>query len=134
MKTISYELAEKLNKLGVKRHSCIGFPKEDIHVYTLDEILKMLPANIKEKTICGKPGTVPYVLSLIKSNFYCASYDCLGGCENCNISELACITFSNKENAAEAAGELLAWCIEKGHVKPEGLCRKILSLLKEGDL
>lgn len=110
MNAISFELATKLQDLGVKKEC-----------FTLDEILEMLPANIMTQTPCGKPGVVSYVLTLIKSNFYCISYDCMGGCEECPCkSELELITFSNK-NPAEPAGELLAWCIENGHVKPSDI-------------
>lgn len=142
MKTTSIELARTLSKLGVRKVSYMKHlegeilrellpeftapPEPNMRIiaaYTLDEILEMLPANIDEKTLCGKEGTVQYVLTLTKSNSYYFSYDCLGGCEYCDPfeGERACITFANKDNPAEAAGELLVWCIENGHVKPEEL-------------
>jgi hypothetical protein len=121
MRTISFEIVEKLKNLGVKRKSYIDVGKEWTPYYTLDEILEMLPANIKDYNApCGKKGVIFYVLTLTKSNYYCISYDCTGGCETCPC-EKECITFTDKENPTEAAGKLLAWCIENGHVKPEEL-------------
>ena len=143
MSTTSLELSKRLNELGVKKMSCMAYlifsdtekkikpiyrpldptisDLELLASHSLGEILEMLPTNITTQTPCGKPGVVSYVLTLIKSNFYCISYDCLGGCENCNISDNSCITFSDRENSAEPAGELLAWCIENGHVKPSDI-------------
>jgi hypothetical protein len=152
MQTTSPELSIKLQELGVPGHNnlwwCTYHLKNsndtrrytDIiyqcnlkhfnierktSLYTLDEILEVLPASV-EKNI------EPYYLNTEKgvySNLYRCGYfegfDSLAVRIATDAKGNARSTKYIKEtihiNPAEAAGELLAWCIENGYVDPSTL-------------
>jgi len=130
MKTTSYELSKELKELEVKQRSfsCwtdyLSFRtdpspylvvssdyicNEDFYAaFTLDEILDMLPNIIYMDNLdifldfqkCG--AEPPYA--------YYAAYNGL---------VKTCYDEFEHQNPAEAAGQLLVWCIENGYVKPE---------------
>jgi hypothetical protein len=83
--------------------------KEYYPAYTLDEILAMLPRNIKD----SYSGCF-LVIGKIDNQGICLSYSRIP------ITDGYIIEFTNK-NPAEAAAQLLIWCIEEGHVKVEDL-------------
>lgn len=122
MKTISFELAKRLNELGVRKLAYFEWLHlnergiETIELikrgqgdylwnsrvanylaYTLDEILEMLPHYSLQKGCFGSTE----VQNKTKISFR-LDYD--GRIEILD------------EHVAEAAGELLAWCIENKHV------------------
>jgi hypothetical protein len=124
MQTISCELAKRLDKLGVKRNSSFlhgidgdilskrtmcsinkyfsATPDNLYPAYTLDEVLEMLPESIEDE----------FALEVDKnSKIYYFYY--------LNPLDKTAIYFDT--NPAEAAGYLLVWCIESGHVKAEDL-------------
>ena len=133
MKTTSLELSKQLQKLGVKQESYFYWDmdkeqqalvtakemnisytdtlikNEIFSAYTLDEILNMLPDKIKDN----------YVYYFLKSDKteevrYGIYY------ARAAIEDGVMVEFLH-ENPAEAAGQLLVWCIENGYVKPEEL-------------
>jgi hypothetical protein len=98
--------------------------------YTLDEILEIeiLPKNIY--TNCddkqyGSNSDVVYHLNLttLDKYTYYIGYGCIG-CTAVAPGDGCYLAGFSSENPAEAAGELLAWCIENGHVKVEDLCKQ----------
>jgi len=98
MKTISAEIYSELTKLGLK----------NVKAFTLDEMLELLPFTI------GMCGLV--VEKTITSEYVCGYFNAL--------TVFASLSFIHKiksKNPAEAAGKLLVWCIENGHVKVEDL-------------
>ena len=133
MQTTSYKLSKKLQKLGVKQESYFYWQldkeqqalitakemnisytdtlikNEIFSAFTLDEILEMLPSilyGIYSEEIIKHAH---FDLSLIKGS---SGYQFLYINKNFILEE-----FTNP-NPAEAAGQLLAWCIENGYVKP----------------
>lgn len=135
MQTTSPELSKKLEELGINQKShfwwCFGVSncsktayiateneimasdgltcKPQFKAYTLDEILEMLPStiNYEHEKICLIVDK-NHVLDL-----YVFGYDYKYN--PYYIDRMVC-NFRNK-NPAEAAGQLLVWCIENGHVK-----------------
>ena len=129
--TVSYELSRKLERIflnnEVKRNSYFGWLKKSailveraacenngfedvIAAFTLDEILEMLPV-IKKEDITYYP-----LIHRSVGNLYCAFY------VDYHINRHLYIRpHWEKNNPAEAAGQLLVWCIENGYVKPEEL-------------
>jgi len=142
MQTTSFELSKKIEKLGIikpftyvwfiyKNKSNFGIidgynefifdldlnPEHVIPVervqyfsaYTLDEILEMLPRII----ISENDPKIIYKFSL---EFYEDEY--FIGYENANLLERSvCLAEFYHENPAEAAGQLLVWCVENGYVE-----------------
>lgn len=146
MQTISVELAKKLKEMELIRPAFFSwvhnyFPGSKIYgqfvltyladpahtatypAYSLDEILEYLPKciPIKHKVDCF------FRLHLLEEwgvrkeyyiEYYQPSYE----------GDVVMITRRNK-NAAEAAGELLLWCIENGYIKTEKeekvICKQI---------
>ena len=142
MKTIELETAKKLKELGLKNksfsfwrlrnggeekgykitHDTINANylknnKDILYMaYTLDEILEMLPAEIITcrneyelilgKDVCDNEPAVSYTRFEADDDYSCMWKHLAG--------------FGNK-NPAEAAGQLLIWCIENGHVKIEDI-------------
>jgi hypothetical protein len=142
MKTTSFELSKKIKELGFIRESDHTFiqqlgikaiskeslslltqletetaspyfkaPKDlYINAYTLDEILEMLPV---------------YVHVICNCDCDCDSHNELhmgisvhNGIRGLYIGYGDKVSFDNK-NPAEAAGQLLVWCIENGYVVTE---------------
>ena len=123
MQTTSSELSKKLKELGLKKEG-FGFYKNDetilrffnrdyslsnkiTEAYTLDEVLAMLPSILtnhehKFVLLSFNKGSEKYVWFYSGSEGY--------------TDDL--IEFIHK-NPAEAAGQLLVWCIEQGYVKVE---------------
>lgn len=127
MQTIESETAKRLDELGLKRESyfcsfivpaynshallsCAEYEgsvynKEDCErypAYTLDEVLAMLPKGIRYHCLVDVYNTGDFKVSCVIDNY--------------NI----CKEVQSK-NPAEAAGQLLIWCIENGYVKTEEL-------------
>lgn len=130
MKIISCELAKKLKQSGIKHKGhfewiivkSFGRPilcglekkyevesdglqiKKIYPAYTLDEILEMLPSSIENK------DGIYYRLSIISkwqpADGFIFRY---------------CKPEFYHDNPAEAAGQLLIWCIENDYVKPESI-------------
>jgi hypothetical protein len=92
--------------------------------YTLDEVLEMLPKNIISTCDNRREshGEINYLLNLttLDKYTYDVGYYCIG-CLSVDIGSGCGLMASSNTNPAEAAGELLAWCIENGHVKAEEL-------------
>jgi hypothetical protein len=141
MQVTSLELSKKLEELGITKHSTFKYGvffedniilsaniiekklysnleayslKEVYPAYSLDEILELLPNIIFD----GKESPkTPYEL-------YMRKWQEIEGCgfgfsyvyfQSCFKSEIF-IGFHDK-NPAEAAGQLLVWCIENGYVE-----------------
>lgn len=146
MQTISFETAQKLQELGVKKESYMAFlidecsgiegsepydllpydrvPQIGDHktwrAYTLDEILGMLPHSLKDE------NEIPFFLAIEKRYFAASKFYDIGYFEgfdslSSDARESGCIIKITNRNAAEAAAQLLMWCIENNHLKPEGL-------------
>lgn len=111
LQTTSLELSKKLKELGVKQDS-FTTKGQDVKetgefllcsAFTLDEVLDMLPNAIVNK----KEPTWSHRLEIIKNEessyefYYAHNED----------------SWIEHKNPAEAAGQLLAWCIENGYVK-----------------
>jgi len=89
--------------------------------YTLDEILDFLPDVISNNE--------SYFLTLEKvtilpkfepqDNRYLLKYCFHHGVEDSDAAEEEIIIHKKHQNPAEAAGELLLWCIKKGYVKTD---------------
>jgi hypothetical protein len=108
IETIEEGLAIWLKEHGVKQDATLSFDNK-VSAFTLDEILKLLLPTIKTEYAY-------YFLNVRKGEdslygvyygvYYGLSDDCF-----------ALVQFWDK-NPAQAAGLLLKWCIENGHVKP----------------
>lgn len=80
--------------------------------FTLTELLKTLPKNITTQTKSCK--YIVYKLVIFAENeYYKISY-----CRLFHKQQIILMEFIN-ENPADAAGELLIWCIKKGHVNTQ---------------
>jgi hypothetical protein len=165
METISFELAKRLDKLGVKQkneqeaiqnnnlswlkykhlekpllvHNATYFSleideipnsilygnlEERYTAYTLDEILEILPALIRTPNHKEWDELTPALQLYVEryrpwaifkdpvSNTFKA---CYGADTLVRVAEI------ENKTAAEAAGQLLAWCIENNYIKPEEL-------------
>jgi len=101
MKTISAEIYSELTELGLKAD-----------VYTLDEILDMLPIEISPsyhlEFFRVKRGDLGHYKPVYNLHYYRADF-------------LYPLVDFESTNPAEAAGQLLIWCIKNGHVKVEDL-------------
>lgn len=98
MKTISAKIYNKLTELGLK----------NVKAFTLDEMLELLPFTI------GMCGLV--IEKTLTSEYVCGYFNAL--------TVFASLHFVHKvtsRNPAEAAGNMLIWCIKNGHVKVEDL-------------
>ena len=98
MKTISAKIYNKLTELGLK----------NVKAFTLDEMLELLPFTI------GMCGLV--IEKTLTSEYVCGYFNAL--------TVFASLNFVHKitsKNPAEAAGQMLIWCIKKGYVKVEDL-------------
>jgi hypothetical protein len=118
-KTISYKLAKELKDLGVKQESELyqlpdriisydlldQYPT-DLSAFMLDEILDMLP-EISSYTLTVKRGN-----ALQNKNLYYCLYR--------GTSGTGALYAEMHKNPAEAAGLLLKWCVENGHIKTGG--------------
>lgn len=81
--------------------------KKKYRVYTLNEILEMLPASITKEDYTGY-----LVLTFSEQdNEFPRMYTC----------EFDSLTGASHKNPAEAAGLLLEWCIKEGYVKVDEL-------------
>jgi hypothetical protein len=117
MKTTSYELSKKLKKLGLHQDSYfywinenkkiyyegLDYEKNPIAAFTLDEILEMLPHYIARYNLHMRCTNQRYEI----------------GYFDINDIWLNLLIYKFDKNPAEAAGQLLVWCIEHGYVKPE---------------
>jgi len=129
MKPIELETAKKLKELGLKNksfsfwrlrnggeekgykitHDTINADylknnKDILYMaYTLDEILAMLPTNVR-------------LYHLDDSRKYRDYEFCLYALNGGGVTSLKSTV---NKNPAEAAGQLLIWCIENGYVKVE---------------
>jgi hypothetical protein len=141
MKTISYELSNKLNKLRVRKRSYMVYltgahvepellpiyvnpqlpDTEVVNAYTLDEIIVMLPTIIaldnKEYWNYNYKCAPRLNTTPDKRDVYVSEYNLI---KELGITANELCSFLSL-NPAEAAGKLLVWCIENGHVKPEEL-------------
>lgn len=145
METTSPELSNKLIKLGITRKeqstneylwwcfgvkgdfdtafleltsnlegSCHLYTETKCPAFTLDELLEMLPYKIEQK--------IEWFLSLDKtiSDRYKIAYFAGFDYRDFDAREDAILgdgnAFAVHENPAEAAGQLLVWCIENGYV------------------
>jgi hypothetical protein len=137
MQVISFELSKKLEELGITRHSRFKYGvcfeddtilsaniidkklynnsvvyslKEVYPAYSLDEILELLPFSIDNRKISDN-----YYFLLMgkrpenKVITYVCGYD--------DIQTDTCLHSVLNQNPAEAAGQLLVWCIENGYVE-----------------
>lgn len=112
MQTTEYKTSKKLKELGVKNEELIKYLGANLltdpSAFTLDEILDMLPASLLAEDEW-------YHLVIEKEPFdpdkteYKVVYEAADP-----YYQLAC---GEHENPAEAAGLLLAECIEKGYIK-----------------
>jgi hypothetical protein len=88
--------------------------EEKYAAYTLDEILEILPAKIHDccyLELCKTNGTPPaYSFGL----YY----------RDLNDNDIFYGSLCINPNPAEAAGQLLVWCIKNGYVNPEELNQK----------
>jgi hypothetical protein len=94
-----------------ERHQIRPEKEEGIVAYTLDEILEMLPSYIDIKNAPAEEAI--FRLSFFKDidkKLYCFYF------ASCQIKYKNMGEYSNR-NPAEAAGQLLIWCIENGYVK-----------------
>lgn len=103
--------------------------KEEYAAFTLDEILEMLPVYLKGHPCATIPeATADYELKFRKENNYILkgysiTYE-TWRCSECNYistcnKHVKVPRYECENNPAEAAGQLLVWCIENGHVKLE---------------
>jgi len=139
MKTTKFHLSQTIKRLKVKRKEndayihlfwCLDYPDDDPsedlaylmtkeqikestfgeHIecpaYTLDELLKILP--VKTSLFDGEPAFL-----VIKKNLDLRYTACYEYSKNNNMYP-SC--FYN-ENPAQAAGQLLCWCVENGYVE-----------------
>jgi hypothetical protein len=114
MKTTSFELSKKLKEVGVKQFGASSYHVDtknhcDIACFTLDEILEMLPGIVTD-------GECNYwKLNLDKGTDHHSGNDgyvfSYGGITKSDLKEFI------HPNPAEAAGQLLLWCIENGYVE-----------------
>jgi hypothetical protein len=79
--------------------------------YTLDEILDMLPDSISKYHLYIDKNDEEYDINYAQWH-------------SIDIGYVDLASIQNNTNPAEAAGQLLAWCIEHGYVKPEKLNQK----------
>lgn len=136
MQTINYELVKRLSEKDFfYNKSLCGWTadtqflyiymmfdcgnRKSYPAYTLDEILGFLPAFITQKSekIFGFPASLPrkFQLTIHKDakNDYSFMYF------NPNLENNRGKGSLYHKNPAEAAGLLLEWCIDNGHVKIE---------------
>lgn len=121
MKTTEYKLSKKLKELGVEQEgvfywdkgcynitTCPDYYSEWWSAFTLDQILDRLPATLKSED-------KEYHLIIEKDPYnkeeteYAVSYE--------GTKPYQQLAWADHENPAEAAGLLLAECIEKGYIK-----------------
>jgi hypothetical protein len=119
---------DELPELKVFSTEICAYIKDEIYLaYTLDEILEMLPPleisdGIYSWTLNGEGGFLSsgfnkkdeFIENILEKGEYGISYEKIWQGDRMDIMK----RFINKK-PAEAAGELLAWCIEEGHIKPE---------------
>ena len=137
IQTISFELAHDLKNLGIIQNAYFKWYKTISTVKTLDvkkyltnlfyikgtradaftlcEILGMLPDYIDVKNVPAEEAI--FRLSFFKNSDNKLYYFYFASCQikYKNISECS------SQNPAEAAGQLLKWCIENNYVKVEDL-------------
>lgn len=89
-----------MHKYGYSQELKLEYINQHYPAYTLDEILAMLPAQLQT----GQASLLT-VYKRKTDGFYSMNYP-------------AIIKFAHK-NPAEAAAQLLIWCIEQGYVKVE---------------
>jgi len=126
MKTTSFELSKKItNLIGEKKTSILGYIDEDEELYphkfdckngegyrpyTLDELLEMLPCEFSNTN---------YVLSIsgkLPESYYEIGYY-LEEDGSLSLLKKDCLHIVLHKNPAEAAGQLLCWCVENGYVE-----------------
>jgi len=91
--------AKLLPKTNIKSLMELGCKLTLYPAYTLDEILEMLPKQIPSR----HPDYIDELELEVMEDKYWWSYDSSPDYEH--------------TNPAEAAGQLLVWCIENGHIK-----------------
>jgi hypothetical protein len=107
IETIEEGLAIWLKEHGVKQDATFSFDNK-ISAFTFDEILKKLPPAVfdkREAEMCG------LFFDVDVEDGHCVYY-------GAPLLEIAASPFFKHKNPAQAAGWLLKWCIENGHVKP----------------
>ena len=129
IKTISYELARKLKKLGIKKEACFVHyvnpekleccalgsyslcegGEEVCWAYALEEILDMLPSSIAINKKRFDLIIEKLTEKTTNQHWYAVSY---------NGASAAATVY---KTATEAAGNMLVWCIKNDHVKVEDL-------------
>lgn len=135
MQTISYELAKKLKyanfvcdsffywtlpEIGKSLEIILVLREEnsplypcDYPAYTLDEILEYLPARFQLENKTHSLFLKKYFYEATNETKYVAGYRFFFD----NSGEELAAPLMEATNPAEAAGELLLWCIENGYVK-----------------
>jgi len=116
---LSKKIAEEHYSLQVVIHNCNNFAKKHhaCSAFTLDEILKMLPDELEDDdSDCSGNLKIFRRSFLFRKNN--GSFMIQYIPYQLEIERPSPITFTN-ENPAEAAGQLLVWCIENGYVKAE---------------
>jgi hypothetical protein len=134
MQVTSLKLSKKLTELGVEVGTYLRWCYSDVYndsyiisvgeyskkpfrhesicvAFTLDEILELLPDVIEKHPF---DIDIPFKFVLGKNNkhnLYFAAY-----IDSFYDEDIFFVSFNHK-NPAEAAGQLLVWCVENGHVE-----------------
>jgi len=112
--------AKLLPKTNIKSLMELGCKLTLYPAYTLDEILEMLPDELEDDHVACSGNLKKFRRSFLfrkeifrgEKGFFKIEYIPY----QFDVERPLPITFINK-NPAEAAGQLLAWCIENGHIK-----------------
>jgi hypothetical protein len=136
MQTTSFELSKKLDKFKIHHKSyfwwCFGISncpktayiateneimnadgltcKPKYKAYTLDEILEMLPDCIMKEPKEYRLFMISYIQKSTSKKIYRFVYNIIDDI-------LRTANHFDHKNPAEAAGQLLLWCVENGYVE-----------------